>query len=411
MNPASYITEQIAFFRESDAAPLLRRSRFLFIGERDFANCATNLASAMDVAARMVVDGLLDRCVEAGSIDGVLSEYNASGPPFTLPAVRQPHPFGYSHGVSGMVNGKLIDGPAFCDSTVGILQPMLADADILFVVTTGDSSDESYALQAQTISLVRHHWPLVTVYPATMHVGSKYRRNPDYFDGHDDEVVGSVLRFVSGDSMQHLTSSAYNVDDTLPYPHSAPIDALSDIRDVSDSCAAMAAGDVDRTVIVHSPSSKRTKGTDIVRAAVDLLRGDHLIDYREVSGLSFADCVEARKGGHIFVDQINAGVGGFGMSSVEAAGQGMVPLATIHKVSEAHYEACGLSVPPVRPVEPSARSLARTLAELCGNHKRLAVARWVAFRWAAMGGGSAVGVGTWALAQFMASIQAQGTQH
>ncbi len=100
----------------------------------------------------------------------------------------------------------------------------------------------------------------------------------------------------------------------------------------------------------HSPTNKSHKGTAIIDAAMDRvssLRAD--IGYEHVGGpyhegkhLPFDEVRRVRSGYDVYIDQFSL-VGGVGMSSLEAMGEGLVSMCSTQMIPEEVWEMCGIS--------------------------------------------------------------------
>ena len=68
---------------------------------------------------------------------------------------------------------------------------------------------------------------------------------------------------------------------------------------------------------------------------LDALRGLDGIEFELIERVSFKECAERRARCHLFVDQINPSIGGFGASTVEALSAGCAVLVDIRHIDPA----------------------------------------------------------------------------
>lgn len=80
----------------------------------------------------------------------------------------------------------------------------------------------------------------------------------------------------------------------------------------------------ERFRIVHVPSSKAVKGSEIIRDAINILRGIRDdFDYIETTGIPHSECMELKQSAHIYIDQVI--LPHYAMAGVEAMAYG-IPL-------------------------------------------------------------------------------------
>lgn len=203
-----------------------------------------------------------------------------------------------------------------------------------------------------------------------LHIGSKFRSSPNRCTS-DDEMFNVKLRFVSPDSM-HLVDGMSGC--SYPYLHRTPFE-MDPFMPMSDR----------KPVIVHSPSSMRKKNTEKIMSVFNSISRD-LAEIRLVEGVSHKECVEQRKGGSIFVDQMTT-LGGFGYSSVEAAAQGMVPISSLTRPCGGEFSAWGkygIEKPPVLNAS-TPEDLRALLLSLLQDRELLEKTRLDAYTWAKEG--------------------------
>ena len=203
-----------------------------------------------------------------------------------------------------------------------------------------------------------------------LHIGSKFRSNPRRCSS-DDEMFDTRLRFISPDSM-HLVSTMDEF--SYPYLHRTPLE-LDPFTPTSDR----------KPVVVHSPSSRRTKNTENIMSVFNSIPKD-LAEIKLVEGVSHKECVQQRNGGSIFVDQMTT-LGGFGYSSVEAAAQGMVPISSLTRPCGGEFSEWGkygIEKPPVLNAS-TPEDLRALLLSLLQDRDLLEKRRLAAYTWAKEG--------------------------
>ena len=97
-------------------------------------------------------------------------------------------------------------------------------------------------------------------------------------------------------------------------------------------------------------------------------------------------CVDARSGGHIFVDQLSH-IGGFGYSSVESALQGMVPIASLTRPDGGTFDdwdRYGIDTPPILDAS-TPEDLRSILVSLINDREYLEEVRMRAYTWVTSG--------------------------
>lgn len=143
-------------------------------------------------------------------------------------------------------------------------------------------------------------------------------RNPDYvaLPGEDDTLADRRMRrwsaLTSGHAIVCDPALAAFAERRFAQVHVVPfrIDART-IEPVPPD------PEVRTPVIVHAPSNRAAKGTDAVRAAIELLRGrGAALEYVEVHGASQAEAAAACRRADLVVDQLR--MGSHGVFAVEA---------------------------------------------------------------------------------------------
>ncbi|KKN02937.1 hypothetical protein LCGC14_1112660 [marine sediment metagenome] len=220
-----------------------------------------------------------------------------------------PHPFGYTEDI---VLER--DGANGMDEA----RDLVRDAD--WIINTGDSNYPAmFMLLAQfgvTERDRRYRW-------ATRHGGSTLRSDPKRIARQDHEF-GFERRFVAPDLFRFVRHNPR----ARPYLHAMDI-VLPELPTIPG----------DKLRVCHSPSNPEIKGTAEITDAIEcnVLQGPFETVFRQ------------RAQHHIFVDQINKSIGGFGAASIEALACGLVVLCDTHHVHSAVYN--WIPRPPIVPVE------------------------------------------------------------
>ncbi len=298
--------------------------RVAFIGDRDYANCAHRAAQAINTAAGFAAARVV---------------------------VAQRHQFGYPTDICVEDIGR--------DAARGALVEHMRGGDPAWVFTTGTGSAGRWA-----------EWGARAALPSgakmrlgALHIGSAYRKDPESFN-EADRARGVSLRFISADSMRFSDS-----DHDHPYAHS-----ISSIPRPTIEAPEI-------PVVVHSPSVRHKKGSDEIESVLaDLKASGLLFESMIVEGVSYEECLGRRGRGHILIGQLNLEVGGFGYSSVEAAAQGLAPMATINNIAPDMWADAGLPRPPVIGIT-SEEDLSLKLRALIENPALLQEARARCVEW------------------------------
>lgn len=92
-------------------------------------------------------------------------------------------------------------------------------------------------------------------------------------------------------------------------------------------------------IIMHCPSMRRKKGTEMILTAVRLLKEQgYAFDFRLIENVSNKECIEAKKKASIYIDQLSF-TGFYGMSAVESMQFGVPTIAYISQ--QAREQAMG----------------------------------------------------------------------
>lgn len=188
----------------------------------------------------------------------------------------------------------------------------------------------------------------------TCHVGSAFRTQPELFNVLDARI-GFQLRMVGSDMMR-LVQGAPGVPFFAP-PHQvvAAVPTLDGFR------------------VAHSPSNRDFKGTTNILEVLQEIG----VDLDLIEGVPFAECAKRRARCHVFVDQLEPTIGGFGASAVEALSSGCAVVADIHNVDpRGHWP-----LPPLIDVRTN-RELYDAIRELRTEPKYLEALRAASLKWA-----------------------------
>lgn len=145
---------------------------------------------------------------------------------------------------------------------------------------------------------------------AITHHGTLYRQNRDAIDAACR--AAEVIQFAS-------TLDLLGLPDVAWLPSVADLGALDRLR-------RLVYRPERRIRIVHSPTSRLTKGTDQIIAAVTDVARRHPVEFILIENTTWRDCLERKARGDIFVDQLELG---YGLNAVEAWGMGMPVVANV----------------------------------------------------------------------------------
>lgn len=137
------------------------------------------------------------------------------------------------------------------------------------------------------------------------HAGTAFRENHETLN-RLDRVIGARARFVGADSLRFAKDA---------HVWFCPVEPDF-------------AHDAKRTV-AHSPSKRHMKGTELIQEVCP--------DLELIEGVSHEECVRRRRESIFFVDQLNAAVGGFGVSALEALASGAIVFADLRHVPAAEW--------------------------------------------------------------------------
>ena len=94
----------------------------------------------------------------------------------------------------------------------------------------------------------------------------------------------------------------------------------------------------DKVIILHCPSSKRRKGSHIIRTVVNniLLKYNlyNKYEYIELTNKTNDEIMLFKKKSHIYIDQFFPDIGGFGVSAIEALVCGNIVLSSMNNIPQ-----------------------------------------------------------------------------
>jgi len=127
-------------------------------------------------------------------------------------------------------------------------------------------------------------------------------------------------------------------------------------------------------VVVHLPSSRTTKSSDVVDEVLTGLHKDGVVSYRPLRDLGHPEVMAALKEADLLVDSL--AIGDHGLVSVEAMAAGVIPLCHIHERNRARN-------PGVPIVEARPETLEQVTRALAADPKRRAALRRECKEWVA----------------------------
>ncbi len=256
------------------------------------------------------------------------------------------HPLGYEEDVVIGDDGAGLDHAR--DAIMG--------AD--WVVSAGDGHYDAFDRLLTLLDVDRG-----AVRLGTRHAGTRYRRHQKRLDAEDREW-GFECRLFAPDLYR------FAVDDPTARPFVQPQDTtLDNVPGVDDVLR-----------ICHTPRAREIKGTELIlRGLKPWLKSSRAAIVDLVENVAFETCRERRNRCHVFVDQINPTVGGYGASAQEAMSAGLAVLADVSNVV-AEVERW-FPRPPIIHVQ-SVRDLRRELKRLIKDPEALASLRASSLEWA-----------------------------
>lgn len=285
--------------------------KILFLGRFDYANAANKLARSMNEATNHVMAKVA-----------------------TLETVNR----GYTEDI-------VLDQ----DQVPPDLVHFSSETD--WVISTGDG------FYLQLDDLVKKLPLPSSVKFATMHAGSAYRRQPNFYNSIDHGFFSA--RFVGSDLFRFAPDKI-----TIPYYNVGvpPVESI-----------VPATG---RLLVGHSPSIRERKGTELISSVLANLA--HSVDFDLIENVPYEECLRRRSRCHIFIDQMHPKIGGFGASSMEAMGQGCAVLADMRHVSPECWKF--YQKPPILDVRDKKR-LRETILYLASEKNHLEEIRSKSVAW------------------------------
>ena|GEM_PF-1711953 len=161
------------------------------------------------------------------------------------------------------------------------------------------------------------------------HSGSDYRSSYQGFNVLNPQVFDNVLMGVD------LYRLSPKTDDILvPFVVTDPSQELKSIEEVQAKYAS------DHLKIFHAPSSHGTKGTEDIRKVIQQvfqeLQSEELElswTYEEiVPPVPNEEVLKKKRESHLYIDQYQLDIGGYGISSTEALAQGNIVFSSLNKI-------------------------------------------------------------------------------
>lgn len=141
-------------------------------------------------------------------------------------------------------------------------------------------------------------------------------------------------------------------------------------------------------IVVHMPSRRSTKGSDLVDAALRPLHEEGVIVYRPLSGLSRDQVKDEFKKADIVVDSLT--IGDHGLVSCEAMASGAIAVAHVHERVRAREAMPGFAVEECPIVEATGTTLGEVVRKLAADPGERARVRAEGLTWVAQRHDSAV---------------------
>ena len=289
--------------------------RILFLGANDWANLSHGAARAINHVAGEQVARVWTLCS---------------------------HPFGYPEDLVGHD---------------GFEQARRLAPETEWVISTGDGDYEALRVMLRALGLDG-----ASVRLATTHCGTAFRQGWRRFERLDREL-GFELRFLGPDLLRLAPGD----------PRVRPLRVVAEPPPVQSVLPPT--GPIR---IAHAPSLRAKKGTDVILAVLEHLRSEQGIEVDLIEGAPHAECLERLSRCHVFIDQLQPAVGGFGRSSTEAMSRGCATLCSIGLVDERCWH--DFERPPIVGVS-TADDLERELRLLVADPDRLHHLREQSLAW------------------------------
>ena len=162
------------------------------------------------------------------------------------------------------------------------------------------------------------------------HTGSRYRRLSPVFNKLDNHP--SITKIIYGSDLYRLAPNI-NVNKKCVILPIKYIETLYTKNDLINKY-----NNNNKLLILHCPSNRVSKGSDTIKEIVDrvLLNNNiqNYFEYKEISNVSNEEIMSIKKNSHIYIDQFNINVGGFGVSSMEALAVGNIVLSSMNNIPE-----------------------------------------------------------------------------
>lgn len=190
------------------------------------------------------------------------------------------------------------------------------------------------------------------------HSGSIYRKNFKYFNNND------LLKY----SYQILNTDLYylsNNNNKIPLIQCTltnPINTEEIINRYSKN---------DKLIISHMPSNIKTKGTNIISKIINriLSINNNVIYLENKVKTKHSKIMELKKNTHIYIDQYNLQIGGFGVSGLEGLANGSIVLSSINKVDKNIWNILNIEPPPIIDIGVSTNELYNIIDNLVKKPK------------------------------------------
>lgn len=116
--------------------------------------------------------------------------------------------------------------------------------------------------------------------------------------------------------------------------------------------------DDNKICVIHLPSKREIKGTDIIIKAVEIAQKKVDFDFKIVENVQYSIAMQEISKSHVVIDQVYPAFGNEGMVSLEAMSMGKIPVCYINP------EYRNEDIPIISPDEPTFESLADCLIGL-----------------------------------------------
>lgn len=123
--------------------------------------------------------------------------------------------------------------------------------------------------------------------------------------------------------------------------------------------------------VVHVPSSAYVKGTPLIEQTMRALHNEGLVEYRQVTGVPFAEMPALIGGSDIVLEQFRTGT--YSVAAVEALAAGRLVIAHLHdQVRQAVRDASGLEIPIVSATPATLEGVLRDILARPEHYRALA---------------------------------------